>query len=198
MKKLWIPIVVVAIIFAVGTASAQSKISLSVGGDVLIPTGDFGNAQSTGFGGSVRGQYDVTPMVSVGLTAGYYTWSGKDYTQGGVTVSGVTFKGVPVRVFGKYYFMPEGEKARVYGIAELGLFFWSVDVPSQTIGGYTFGGGSESSSDFNYAPGAGVEVALGSGNTKLDVSVRYDGIARSGSTAGSIGGRVGVNFGLGK
>lgn len=124
---------------------------------------------------------------------GYYVWSGKDV--GGFTVP--NFKGLPIRVFGKYYFMPEGEKVRVYGIAELGLFFASVDVPEQTIGGYTIGGGSVSETDFNYAPGVGAEFGLGSGNTKLDVSIRYDGVSATGGSNGSIGARVGVNFPLG-
>lgn len=193
MSKTLVAIVVCALVFSVGQSNAESKMALSVGGDVLLPMGTFGDAVSTGFGGSVRGQYNITPMFSAGLTVGYYTWSGKDIN--GFT--GPNFKGLPVRVFGKYYFMPEGEKVRVYGIAELGLFFSSVDVPSVTILGVTYGGGTESSSDFNYAPGVGFELPLGSGSTKLDVSVRYDGIATSGETSGSIGGRVGVSFPIG-
>jgi type 1 fimbria pilin len=203
MKKFFIAVMVLALALALAspTYAAEGKIKLSVGADVLIPTGDFSNGQSTGFGGSVRGQYDITPMFSAGLTVGYFTWSGKDYTVAGQNVSGASFKGLPVRVFGKYYFMPEGA-TRVYAIAELGLFFSSVDVPSQTvtIGGFTAtsGGGSVSSSDFNYAPGVGVELPLGSGGkTMLDLSARYDGIARSGASAGSIGFRAGVIFGLG-
>jgi outer membrane protein W len=202
MKKLLTIAVAVALLGLVSAdASAQGKFVLSVGGDVLLPMGTFGDAQSTGFGGSVRGQYNFTPMFSAGLTVGYYIWSGKDQTVGGITIKGGTFKGLPVRAFGKYYFMPETEKVRFYGIAELGMFFGTVDVPATTIntplGPITVGGGSASSTDFNYAPGLGVEFGLGSGNTKLDVSARYDGIATSGGSSGSIGARVGVNFGLG-
>lgn len=197
MKHVLIAVIAFALLGLVSVDANAQKVVLSVGGDVLIPMGTFGDAQSTGFGGSVRGQYNITPMFSVGLTSGYYTWSGKDFTSGGVTVKGPTFKGIPVRVFGKYYFMPEAEKVRFYGIGELGMFFSSVDVPTQTIGGFTVGGGTATSTDFNFAPGIGVEFGLGSGNTKLDISARYDGIATSGSTSGSLGARVGVNFGLG-
>lgn len=197
MRNLLLMVVVLAMVFAVtGSTNAQSKMSLSIGADVLLPMGTFGDAVSTGFGGSVRGQYDITPMFSAGLTAGYYTWSGKDITTAGVTVKGANFKGIPIRVFGKYYFMPEGS-TRVYGIMELGLFFSSVDIPSQTIAGITVGGGSASSSDLNYAPGIGVELPVGSGNTKIDLSARYDGIATSGSSSGSVGVRAGVTFPLG-
>ncbi len=202
MKKLLLVVVALALVsFVSASSNAEGKVAISVGGDVLIPMGTFGDAQSTGFGGSVRGQFNITPMFSAGLTAGYFTWSGKDRTVGGITVKGGTFKGLPVRAFGKYYFMPETEKVRFYGIAELGMFFGTVDVPATTIntplGPITVGGGSASSTDFNYAPGVGVEFGLGSGNTKLDISARYDGIATSGGSSGSLGARVGVNFGLG-
>ncbi len=205
MKKLLLVVVALAFVaFAASGSFAQSKLSLSIGADVLLPMGTFGDGVSTGFGGSVRGQYNVTPMFSAGFTLGYYTWSGKDQTIGTVTVTGVNFKGIPVRAFGKYYFMPEGEKARVYGIAELGMFFGStsdVTIPNPAAGfpgqpaNITVAGGS--SSNFNYAPGIGAEFGLGSGNTKLDVAVRYDGIATTGGSSGSIGGRVGVLFPLG-
>lgn len=205
MKKLLLAVVVLALVFSVNNLSmAAGKMSLSVGADVLLPMGTFGDAFSTGFGGSVRGQYDFTPMASAGLTIGYFTWSGKDQTIEGTTFTGPNFKGVPVRVFGKYYFMPEGEKLRVYGMVELGLFFGSTgDVTvANPFAGFpgqpaTVTVAGQSESDFNYAPGVGLELPLGGGNTKLDISVRYDGIATSGNSSGSIGARVGVNFGLG-
>lgn len=204
MKKLLLVVVAFALLGLLNAdSSAAGKITLSVGGDVLLPMGTFGDAQSTGFGGSVRGQYNVTPMAAVGITVGFFTWSGKDQTVPIIgTIKGANFRGLPVRAFGKYYFMPEGQSTRFYGIAELGMFFGSTgdtEIPNPLAGfpgqpaKITVSGGS--STDFNYAPGVGVE--FGAGNTKIDVSVRYDGIATSGSSSGSIGGRVGVNFGLG-
>ncbi|GEM_PF-878600 len=194
MKKLLVTFILLALLVAVGgNANAQGKLALSVGADVLLPMGTFGDAFSTGFGGSVRGQYHITPMFSAGLTVGYYVWSGKD-------ISGITlpnFKGVPARAFGKYYFMPEGEKVRAYGIGELGVFFASVGEKKYTIGTTTYTSPSATETDFNYAPGVGAEFALGGGKTMIDVSVRYDGIATTGSTSGSFAGRVAVLFPLG-
>ena len=205
MKKLLVAVVVLALIAVVSTTSmATGKMNLGVGADLLLPMGTFGDAVSMGFGGSVRGQYDFTPMASGGVTIGYYTWSGKDMTQGGVTVKGAKFSGLPIRVFGKYYFMPEGEKLRVYGIAELGMFFGSsgdvtVANPAAGFPGQpaTFTSAGGSSTNFNYAPGIGLELPLGSGTTKLDASVRYDGIATTGGSSGSLGVRVGVLFPIG-
>jgi hypothetical protein len=205
MKKLLVLFVLSALLVAVsGNANAQSKLALSVGGDVLLPMGTFSDVAKMGFGGSVRGQYNITPDASVGLTVGYFTWTGKDLSQGtGVTYTGGGLSGLPIRVFGKYYFMPEAGKVRVYGIAELGFFMGKVGdvtIPGQTIGGFTIPGQTipgGTSTDFNYAPGVGAEFPLGSGSTKLDASMRYDGIATTGGSSGNLGVRVGVLFPLG-
>ena len=88
-------------------------------------------------------------------------------------------------------------------MAEIGLFFGStgdVTVPGVTFGGVTYGGGTVSggsSTNFNYVPAVGAEFPLGAGKTKLDASLRYDGIATSGSSSGNLGIRVGVNFPIG-
>ena len=184
----------VLVLGTVSTASA-GPIGLSVGGDVLFPMGTFGDVVSTGFGGSVRGEIASSPVFSFGLTTGYYVWSGKDQTSGGVTISGADFKGVPLRGYGKFYASPGGG-SRFYGIMEIGVFFSSATV-SGTIAGQSYST-SASSTDFNYAPGIGVEIPLGSGETALDLSARYDGIATSGNTSGSFGVRAGVNFSVGK
>ena len=202
MKKLLLVVVALALVFAVSVPSqAQEKMSLSVGADLLLPMGTFGDAVSMGFGGSVRGQYNITPMFSAGVETGYFTWSAKS---GDV---GYSFHGIPFRVFGKYFFMPEG-KLRVYGMFELGFFFGStgditITTPGITIPGLgTIGGGTQtvaggSSTDFNYVPVVGVEFPVGSGKTKLDASLRYDGIATTGGSSGNLGVRVGVNFPIG-
>lgn len=186
MKKLLLAVAIIAMVAVLAAPSnAQGKMTLSIGPDVLLPMGSSADVFSIGFGGTARFQYNFTPMASAGLTAGYFSFTGKD-----LGVPGASFKpsqsGVPVRVFGKYYFMPEG-KLRAYGIVELGLFFWSfkTTVPF-------FGEISTTGSDFNYAPGIGVEIPAG--KVAVDVSVRYDGFSSGGSSAGNLGARVGVNF----
>lgn len=190
MKNLLLAVIVLVLAVAIAApVSAQSKMSISVGPDVLIPIGDLSNSNSTGFGGTARGQYDFTPQLAGGLELGYFTFSGK-------TVSGVSlgsFSSVPVRVFGKYYFMPDKPGARFYGMVELGFWFTSYTLPSVTVPILgTIGGGTASSTDFNYVPAVGVEFPAG--KVKIDVSVRYEGVASSGSSVSAIGGRVAVNF----
>jgi len=196
MKKFWTVAVVLVLVGVLATPSfAQHKMSVGVGAEVLIPTGDFGNAYSLGFGGSARFQYNFTPVLAGGLHVGYNTFTAKDVAGGLVKP---TFSGLPVRVFGKYYFMPEGAKVRVYGMAELGLFFWSMKVstPVITTPLGTFGGEiSTTGSDFNACPELGIELPMGS--MTLDVSARYDIIFTSGSSTANIAARVGLNFPIG-
>ena len=204
MKNLLVAGLVLAVLALVASPlSAQGKMALGIGGDVLLPMGDFKDAVSTGFGGSARFQYEVAPMFAVGATTGYFTWGAKDITSHGITVTGASFKGIPVRVFGKYYFMPEGP-ARIYGIAELGMFFGSagdVTIPAVVVGGVTVRPAQtvsgESQTKFNYAPGLGVEIPIGTGKTTMDISARYDAIATDPS-ANNVAVRVGVNFPIGQ
>jgi hypothetical protein len=197
MKKAFIVVAVVCLAALLATpASAMGKFSAGVGGDILLPVGNFGDVFSIGFGGSARGEYAFTPMLSAGLTIGYYTWTAKDVAAGLVKPS---FHGLPVEVYGKYYFMPAG-KLRVYGQAQLGLFFWSqeLSIAAITIPGFgTIGGGSVSTtgSDFALAPVVGVEIPAG--KIDVDISARFDVILTTGSSTSNLGARVGVNFPIG-
>ena len=188
MKKLLLAVFVLAMMGFSYSAKADGKIKLSVGGDVLIPTGDFGDAFSTGFGGSVSGEYMVSPMANITLRTGYFTWSAKDLPSG----FDAKFKGVPVLAGLKYYFMPEGS-ARVYGHGELGLFFGTAEATVVVLGqSYS---GSVSETKFTIAPALGVEIPAGS-SASIDVSARYL-IISTDPSSNSIGFRAAVNFGLG-
>ncbi len=197
MKKVLLGFVVLILAVSFTTPmNAQGKMAWGVAGDLMLPIGDFSNAVKMGFGGDGRFQYDLTPMAALHGTVGYFTWSGKDITDPftGATASGPSFKGFMIRVGGKYYFMPAG-KLRVYGLAEIGLFFSSTEAPTIQTPFGTIGGGSVSNTNFTYAPALGVEIPAGKIN--VDLSVRYDGIATSGSTTSNIGFRAGVNFPIG-
>ena len=201
MKKvLFFALVAAVLVGLSGTANAAGNISLGIGGNVLLPMGDFGDVADVGFGGTVRGQYMVNDMFSVTLTSGYLLWSGKDQTVLGVTVKGADIKGVPVLAGAKYYFGPSGG-TRFYGLGELGFMFTTVTVPSSsyTIAGITFTTPevSASETDFSFSPGVGVELPMGSGNSALDIGVHFFSIGTSGTASNSIGGRVAYNFGLG-
>ncbi len=192
MKKLFTAALVVALAFAVTAPSnAQGKLTLNPGLDVLLPLGTFSDAVSVGFGGTVRAEYAFMPQLSGTFAIGYDIWSGK-------SVEGVdlpNFKGIPIMVGGKYYFMPEGAKTRFYGMVELGLFFASVTTAAQSFNGVVvIPEASATETDFAFDPLVGAEFALG--KVQLDAAVRYFLIASSGS-ANNIGLRVGVKFPIG-
>jgi hypothetical protein len=181
MKKLALVAMVMALVVMMSVnASAQGKMAVSVGPDVMLPMGTFGDAYGVGFGGTAEFDYSLMPMFSLTGKAGYLTWSAKDLPSG-VSAS---YGGVPFLVGGKYFFMPAG-KVRAYGHFELGLMFGSVS-SSGTIAGLGSYSGSAGTTDFTIAPAVGVEIPAGVKGA-VDVSARYFMILTSGSSSGSLG-----------
>lgn len=185
MKKALLVVLAVAVVaFGVSTSAAQGKISFGIGADVALPiSSGFSDSQNLGIGGTARGYYMLNDMVNLTATAGYITFSGKDYTPiaGGPTVKAGSWNMVPVTVGGQYFFAPASAGFRPYGAFEMGLIFGSYTVPSQTFFGVTVGGGSVSSTDFTYQP------ALGFMASNFDIAVRYLGVSGAGSVAARIG-----------
>jgi hypothetical protein len=192
MKKIALVATVLALVMMVSlSASAQGKMFLNVGGDVLLPMGSFSDAAGIGFGGTVRFEYQFLPELHGTFTAGYLTWSGK-------TVNGIdmpSYGGIPFLVGAKYYFMPAGKaQARVYGAFELGLMIFSIGSKTYKIGTYTYESPSVSETDFALAPTVGVEFPI-SDKGVLDIQAKYLLITSTGS-AGNIGFRLGYKFPL--
>jgi hypothetical protein len=192
MKKLALVATVFALVVMMSfSASAQGKMWLNIGGDVLLPMGSFGDAASVGFGGTVRFEYAFMPQMNGTFTAGYLTWGGKSISG----VDGPSYSGIPFLVGAKYFFMPEGKaKARVYGAFELGLVIFGVGSKTYNIGGFSYESPSVSETDFAIVPTVGVEFPI-SDKGALDISAKYFLITSTGS-AGNIGFRLGYKFPL--
>jgi len=215
MKNFLSALLLLALSVAAGSpAKANGEVVLGLGADVLVPTSDWKNVVSAGFGGNIRLQYNIASFFSVGVSSGYLTWNGKDSSGSVITPN---YSGVPLRAFGKIYVTPEGNP-RLYVIAEGGVFFGKTsdhtfyiyeqpvhipgvgDFPADTVALLVAG---NSKTEFNYAPGIGIELPLGAGKTLIDISVRFDAITltdwkltRKVSKTSNIGLRLGVNFGL--
>ena len=177
MKKVLVTIV--ALFLFVGISQAQNKMYLNVGGNVLLPMGDFGDAANLGFGGTAQFEMEFMPQLLGTAQAGYIMW--------GTDVDDVDFSAIPVMVGAKYYFMPTGG---FYGHGQLGLYFLSFNYPTvQTpLGSF---GGSTTDSEFALSLGAGYELPL-SPKLMLDLSGAFLLI----SDANNINFRAGVKFGL--
>lgn len=183
MKQLLSVLIVIALF--TGFANAQSKMAVGLQAGVAIPIGDFGNAYKLGFGGQGTFAYHINPMLDVTASVGYLTWSGKD--------ADYTFSSVPVLAGVRYYF-GQG-KFHPYVAGELGMHFTSVKVPSVTVGGFTFGGGTASDSFFGFGAGAGFLYQLGP-KLDLDVNAKFNSISSSGSSSSYISIMAGVLIAL--
>lgn len=190
MKKVLLVLVILSF-FAVNTYGQVGK--MTVGGNLVLalPMGTFGDLYSTGFGGTATFTYRVIPNLDLTGTLGYISF--------GYDVSNLdgSFSSVPFLVGGRYYF--EAGSIKPYVGAELGLHFGStsVDLPSFSAGGFSFGGGSQSASstDFGFGFGGGVQVPVGD-KLHVDGTLQYNLIATSGSSSGYISVEAGVAYGI--
>ena len=184
MKKIFVTILlVVGIAF---TSNAQTK-KMAVGADFVIsvPLGGLSDGANVGFGGLGSFEYAFMPqLVGIGQI-GYITYGAK--------VSGLSFHTIPIVVGAKYFFTPG---VGFYGISQLGLAIYSssVELPSYSIAGFTYGGGSASASstEFSFAVGAGYELPV-SPNVDLDFSALFNLIT---GDANNIQIRAGGKFAL--
>jgi len=180
MKKL-ITILFVVTLFT-GAIYAQKNMAIGAGVVVSLPMGDFGDVANTGFGGTAAFEMGFMPqLVGVG-NIGYIMW--------GTESDHVDFSAVPVMVGVKYYFMPG---VGFYGLGQIGLTFFSstVEIPSFTAGGVTYGGGSESASDteFSLTIGAGYEIPV-SPTFTLDFTGGFNLISDANNIQLRTGGKV--------
>jgi hypothetical protein len=192
MKKLALVATVAALVVMMSlSASAQGKMFLNVGGDVLLPLGSFSDAASVGFGGTVRFEYQLMPQLNGTFTTGYLMWSGKTVN----SVDMPSYHAIPFLVGAKYYFTPEAKgKAHIYGAAEIGLVVFGVGSKTYTYGPYTYESPSVSETDFALSPSVGVEFPV-SDKGMLDISAKYLLITSTGS-ASNLGVRIGYKFPL--
>lgn len=170
-------ILVLASVFALSAANAQTgKNQLSIGAEVNLPMGDFGDAFNTGFGGSLKYLHGVGSAGQVTLTTGYSTFKMKGSTDDESVKASI----IPILVGYRHNF------SGVYVEPQLGYGIY----------GYKEKFGGESSSDsqgaFTWAIGAGYAMEQG-----LDLGVRYQSASKDGSTTSLIGFRVAYNFSLG-
>lgn len=135
MKKLILAMAVIAI--STVTVQAQESVTkktvFSIGLEAGLPVGTagIGDLYSFAIGGSLQGEYLVSPDFGLTLKAGYL-----DYLiKGGGKGDGL----IPVLAGFRYHFTP-----KVYGSGQLGISFSTVS-----------GGGSA----FTYAPGIGFQLS---------------------------------------
>ena len=160
------------IVLGTSTMFAQPDFLLGIGADVMVPVGPFKQNYLTGFGGTVRLQFNISRHIGFTASAGFLTWNEKGS-------SSMELKGAPVRVGIKV--SPFPAKNNTYLLTECGPFFGII--------------GETSIARFSAAAVLGFEHQLES-SISIDLSARYDYIATQGRPSANIGGRIGVSFGV--
>ena len=130
MKKLLIA--GIAVIFTVTSVNAQNNSSFSLGAELSLPVGLFGDVYSFGYGASGQGNFGIGGNAAITAYAGYINYSLKS------TYGSGSQGYIPVLGGVEFGFAPS-----VFGSAQLGLTF------------YTKGGGSA----FTYSPGIGFRLS---------------------------------------
>jgi hypothetical protein len=154
---------------SIAQVSSAGRPSLSLGAEVGIPVGDLNKSQNTGFGGSLKGIFPLFEGGALTLSAGYIGFS-KDERS---IAPALNF--IPLKAGLRYNLSPGG----VYLEPQLG--YTSTSAKNSNI---------PNSGGFTYA------AALGTMVQALDLSVRYEGVSRNGTTLPFIGVRGAYNFKL--
>ena len=172
MKKIAFCIVLTTLVLLLAAqASAQSKMSVGAGLDLMMPVGSFADNWGTGFGFTAEFDYVLSPHSSVTGKLGYLSWSEKGLSSG----ASASFGGVPILVGLKYYSRLNADgPVRFYGHLELGMITGSLSGSGHYVAV------SESMTGFTIVPSLGAEIPAGP-NGAVDVSIRYFDMARRGN-----------------
>jgi len=136
--------------------SAASKTKLTVGVDAAfqLPLGNFADATGLGFGGLLRGEYNLIPNLNGTLRAGYI-YSLKKDTAGFKTA----VDDIPIWVGGKYFI-----NEMIFAGAELGLNMLKTRVDGSLLGIPVSGSSTENKFGANVGAGvllSGLEIRAG-------------------------------------
>ena len=157
-------------LFAQENNTTSKKVGFSVGVELASPVGDLKDSHKFGIGGTAQVEYMVAQQVGITLNAGYISYSGKSQTFLGTTYKNPALGQIPILAGVRYYFIKD-----IYVSGQLGVSVFKVK-------------GADSESAFTYAPGIGIKVSL------LDLTLKYMGASKNGSTLSNVGLRVAVNF----
>jgi len=179
MKRVLL-LTVIAGTFAFSNVSAQKKDpamsgqKLGIGVDFGLPTGDLNKGYKLGIGGSLLFQTPVAQNLNFTASAGYLSFTGKEFTSPGIgTYKVQSYAAIPVKA-GLRYFLAEN----IFVGGELGA---------------AFGTSSGAGTSFVYAPNLGVEFPVADKST-IELGARYESWSKG--PARFVGFRLAYNFGI--
>lgn len=167
---------VMALVVAARPASAQS-IRWGLGAGVLMPMGNYGDADKLGYTAGLGGTYNLPGGVGIRADISYATSSEKD----GITPHDTKIMGGMASVV--YAFGAAGPKPYVMG----GLGLSNVK--------FSAGGTDQSETKVSFGFGAGVTFPLGTGGNRLFAETRYTSVSTSASSTTFLPIVLGISFG---
>ena len=175
MRKMYM-VLLATILITAGSFAQKGKSYLGVGGDLSLPTAEFGTYFKTGVGGYVKAMLGVGNSGAVTFTTGYSSFKEAGDFEDFTATQGV----VPMLIgyrhnFNGFFVEPQ-----------IGYGIYPYKETSQE-----FGFSSESGGAFTWAAGVGYVF-----NNKIEVSARYQTGGQEGVNVGMFGLRVGYNFSL--
>jgi hypothetical protein len=187
MKKTLFILLISTLVYA--SASAQSP-RFSLGAELAIPTGDFGDAVGVGYGLSLRYEGPIADQLAITADLGYLFFTGKDITfadTGGVNITqeGETTYLVPIQLGLKYYFMDQQDGFYAQLLAGAHLY----ESQSIVINSNGIDVNKESKAAFSYAPAIGYHFGA------ADLGLRYQLVSTTGNTSSYLGFRIAYVFG---
>jgi len=176
MKKFQFLLIASFLFTTAKTFAQESSIpspSLNIGVEAGLPVGDFADSHKLGLGGSLKALFPVAPDAAITLSAGYMSFSAKEYEFGGVTAKGPAVNMIPIKAGFRYNF-----QTGLYFEPQLGYTNFKVK-------------DGESAGAFTYAANLGYLF-----NQKVDLSARYEAFSKNDNTTSFVGLRLGYNFSL--
>lgn len=98
MKK----VLLVSAIALFGAVNAQTAGNFKLGAHIGLPVGDTSDVSSFNLGADAAYVWTVAPNFELGLTTGYTTYLGKEFTVGGITYKPDALGIIPVAATGQY------------------------------------------------------------------------------------------------
>lgn len=187
MKKFACLLVVFMITTGFFASAKEGSMSISLQAIVAVPTGDFGDAAATGYGGGVTLLYEFRKSIWLTGHFAYTTFGPKETPPEGTTVR---FNIIPLNI-GLRLGLSENKTIPYIG-CDMGVFFESGQATGEFLGQKI--NVSSSASDFGIAPMFGILIPLRSAS--LDLNAKYNVIFSQDVSTTFLGVNLGLNFAL--
>jgi hypothetical protein len=153
--------------FGMSVAGVAQLGPVSLGAELALPTGDFGESYPLGYGASLGYEQPIGEKLGVTLQVGYIMLGIDDAVSAFIDKSSM----MPIQVGAKYYLKERG--AGLYAHVQGGVHSLSVTTKDLDLGFFgTIPGTTSSDSYLSGALGVGYML-----NDKIDVGLRYNIIA---------------------